>query len=79
VQVGAGDAMPAAAALVGTDDHRIRLTLCKVWRRTGDARAEAAGIEARRALFEAAEAITDAALRQSFLTLIPESREIAAL
>jgi len=79
VHVGAGDAVPAAAALVGTDDHRIRLTLCKVWRRTGDARAEAAGIEARRALFEAAEAITDAALRQSFLTLIPESREIAAL
>jgi len=76
---GAGDAVPAAAALVGTDDHRIRLTLCQVWRCTGDARAGAAWVEAQRALFEAADAITDAALRQSFLTLIPENREIAAL
>jgi len=50
-----------------------------VWRWTGDARAGAACVEARRALFEAADAITDAALRQNFLTLIPENREIAAL
>ena len=79
VQVGAGDAMPATAALVGTDDHGVRLTLCQVWRRTGDARVGTARVVAQRALFEAADAITDAALRQSFLTLVPENREIAAL
>jgi hypothetical protein len=49
-----------------------------VWRWTGDTRAGAARVEAQRALFEAADAITDAALRQSFLTLMPENREIAA-
>ena len=72
-------AVPSAAALVGTEEHRIRLTLHQVWRRAQDPRAGAALIEAHRALMHEADAITDAALRRSFLTLIPENREIAAL
>jgi tetratricopeptide (TPR) repeat protein len=77
--VGHGDAMPPAAALVGTEEHRIRLTLHEVWRRARDPRAGAALAEAHRALVHEADAITDAALRRSFLTEIPENREIAAL
>jgi class 3 adenylate cyclase/tetratricopeptide (TPR) repeat protein len=75
--IGHGDAMPPAAALVGTEEHRIRLTLHEVWRRAQDPRAGAALLEAQRALMHEAEAITDAALRRSFLTGIPENREIA--
>ena len=77
--LGEGDPVPAAATLVGTEEHRIRLTLHQVWRRAQDPRAGAALIEAHRALMHEADAITDAALRHSFLTLIPENREIAAL
>jgi predicted ATPase/class 3 adenylate cyclase len=76
---GDSDPMPSAVTLVGTEDHRIRLTLHQVWGRAHDPRAEAALIEAHRALMREADAITDAALRRSFLTQIPENREIAAL
>ena len=77
--VGCGDRVPGAAALIGTDEHRIRLTLHQVWRRAGDARAGTALIEARRALMQEADAISDPALQRSFLMLIPENREIATL
>jgi len=77
--VGDGDPVPSAASLVGTEEHRIRMTLHEVWRRARDPRADAALVEAHRALMHEADAITDAALRCSFLTLIPENREIAAL
>jgi class 3 adenylate cyclase len=77
--VGDGNAMPSASALEGTEEHRIRLTLYEVWRRADDPRAERALIEAHRALMHEADAITDAELRRSFLTLIPENREITAL
>lgn len=77
--VGAGDHVPSAVALDGTEEHRVRLTLYEVWHRAGDPRASAALIEAHRALMHEADAITDAALRRSFLTLIPENREIATL
>jgi tetratricopeptide (TPR) repeat protein len=77
--VGHGDAVPPAAALVGTEDHRIRLTLHEVWRRARDPRADAALAEAHRALLQEADAITDAGLRASFLANIPENRAIAAL
>ena len=77
--VGAGDPVPSAASLDGADEHRIRLTLHEVWHRAGDPRAGAALIEAHRALMDEADAITDAALRRSFLTQIPENREIATL
>jgi class 3 adenylate cyclase len=77
--VGDGDPVPSAATLVGTEEHRIRLTLHQVWRRAQDPRAAAALIEAHRALMREADAITDAELRRSFLTLIPENREIGAL
>ena len=56
-----------------------RLTLHQVWRRAQDPRGGAALIEAHRATMHEGDAITDAALRHSFLTLIPENREIAAL
>ncbi|HEU5297667.1 MAG TPA: hypothetical protein VFU71_23010, partial [Burkholderiaceae bacterium] len=77
--VGAGDAVPPAAALDGTEEHRVRLTLHEVWRRARDPRAGAALIEAHRALMQQADAITDVALQHSFLTLIPENREIVTL
>jgi class 3 adenylate cyclase len=77
--VGHGDAVAPAAALVGPEDHRIRLTLHEVWRRARDPRAGAALVEAHRALMHEADAITDAGLRRSFLTHIPENREIARL
>jgi len=77
--VGDGEQVPAAAALVGTEEHRIRLTLHQVWGRARDPRAGTALIEAHRALMREADAITDAALQRSFLTLIPENREIATL
>jgi len=77
--LGDGDQVPRAAALVGTEEHRIRLTLHQVWRGAQDPRAGAALVEAHRALMQEADAITDAALRRSFLTLIPENREIATL
>ena len=77
--VGDGDSAPSAGTLVGTEEHRIRLTLHEVWRRAQDPRAGAALIEAHRALMREADAITDAGLRHSFLMLIPENREIAAL
>jgi class 3 adenylate cyclase/tetratricopeptide (TPR) repeat protein len=74
-----GDQVPRAAALVGTEEHRIRLTLHQVWHRARDPRAGTALIEAHRALMQEADAISDAALQRSFLTLIPENREIATL
>jgi len=77
--VGDGGSAPSAGTLVGTEEHRIRLTLHEVWRRAQDPRAGAALIEAHRALMREANAITDAGLRHSFLMLIPENREIAAL
>jgi tetratricopeptide (TPR) repeat protein len=77
--LGDGDPVPSAATLVGTEEHRIRLTLHEVWRRAQDPRAGAALTEAHRALMDEADAITDAALRRSFLSFIPENREIAAL
>jgi tetratricopeptide (TPR) repeat protein len=77
--VGEGDGVPSAAKLVGTEEHRIRLTLHQVWCRAQDPRAGAALIEAHRALLCEADSITDSALRRSFLTLIPENCEIAAL
>jgi class 3 adenylate cyclase/tetratricopeptide (TPR) repeat protein len=77
--VGDGDQVPRAAALVGTEEHRIRLTLHQVWHRARDPRAGTALIEAHRALMQEADAISDAALQRSFLTLIPENREIATL
>ena len=77
--VGGGDPMPSDASLVGTEEHRIRLTLHEVWRQSQDPRADAALIDAHRALMRDADAITDAALRRTFLTQIPENREIAAL
>jgi ATP/maltotriose-dependent transcriptional regulator MalT len=76
---GGGDPLPAAAKLVGSDEHRIRLTLHEVWHRARDPRADAALDGAHRALMRDAEAITDATLRRDFLTQIPEHREIAAL
>ena len=77
--VGDVDAVPPAAALVGTEEHRIRLTLHQVWRRALDPRAAAVLVEAHRALMREADAITDPSLRRSFLTLIPENREIVGL
>jgi len=77
--VGDADFASSATALVGTEEHRIRLTLHEVWRRAEDPRAGIALFEAHRALMHEADAITDAALRRSFLTLIPENREIVAL
>ena len=74
-----GDVIPSPDKLSGTEEHRIRLTLHQVWRRAHDARADAALVEAHLALMQEAEAITDAALQRSFLTQIPENREIAAL
>jgi hypothetical protein len=50
-----------------------------VWHRAQDPRAGVALTEAHRALMHEADAITDATLRRSFLTFIPENREIAAL
>jgi hypothetical protein len=41
--------VPSAAALDGTEEHRVRLTLHEVWHRAGDPRAGAALIEAHRA------------------------------
>jgi len=73
------DGIPSPEKLSGTEEHRIRLTLHQVWKRVHDARADAALVDARRALMREAEAITDAALQRSFLTQIPENREIAAL
>ena len=77
--VGDGDSVPPAATLAGTEEHRIRLTLHQVWRRAQDPRAGAALIEAHRALMHEADAITNPAFRHSFLTFIPENREIVAL
>ena len=76
---GGGDPLPSAGKLVGSDEHRIRLTLYQVWHRAHDPRAGAALTEAHRALVRDADAITDAALRHDFLTQISENREIAAL
>ena len=50
--VGDGDPVPSAASLVGTEEHRIRMTLHEVWRRARDPRADAALVEAHRALME---------------------------
>ncbi|HSC97636.1 MAG TPA: adenylate/guanylate cyclase domain-containing protein [Casimicrobiaceae bacterium] len=77
--VGDADFESSAKALVGTEEHRIRLTLHEVWRRAEDPRAGIALFDAHRALMHEADAITDAALRRSFLTLIPENREIVEL
>jgi hypothetical protein len=51
----------------------------QVWRRAQDPRAGAALTEAHRALMHEADAITDPAFRHSFLTFIPENREITVL
>jgi tetratricopeptide (TPR) repeat protein len=77
--VGGGGPVPPPANLLGTEEHRIRLTLLQVWRRAEDSRAGAALIEAHRALMQEADAITDESLRRSFLALVAENREIAAL
>jgi class 3 adenylate cyclase/tetratricopeptide (TPR) repeat protein len=77
--VGDGDPVPLAATLAGTEEHRIRLTMHQVWRRAQDPRAGAALTEAHRALMHEADAITDPAFRHSFLTFIPENREITVL
>jgi tetratricopeptide (TPR) repeat protein len=74
--VGAGDDVPRATALDGAEEHRVRLTLHQVWSRARDPRAGAALVEAHRALMQQANAVTDAELQRSFLTLIPENREI---
>ena len=55
------------------------LTMHHVWSQTGDPRAAGALAEAHRSLMIAADAITDAALRHSFLNNIAEHREIVAL
>jgi tetratricopeptide (TPR) repeat protein len=78
-KVGGGGPVPPPANLLGTEEHRIRLTLLQVWRRAEDSRAGAALIEAHRALMQEADAITDESLRRSFLALVAENREIAAL
>jgi class 3 adenylate cyclase len=78
-EIGEGEAVPSTAALGGTDEHRVRLTLQQVWSRAGDARAGAALAEAHRALQAQANTITDDALRRSFLERIPENREITRL
>ena len=77
--VGAGDEVPRATALDGAEEHRVRLTLHQVWSRARDPRAGAALVEAHRALMQQANAVTDAELQRSFLTLIPENREIVTL
>ena len=77
--VGDDEPIPSSTKLLGTEEHRIRLTLHQVWGRGHDARAGAALIAAHDALMREAEAITDAALQRSFLKSIPENREIAAL
>jgi class 3 adenylate cyclase len=73
----------SAEALADTFDadapRRIELTIHRVLAAAGDPRAAAWLQRAHRALTAQADAITDAALRQMFLTNIPHHREIMAL
>jgi len=80
----AAGAGATAEALAGAFDraehaHRIRLTILQVWVRAGDPRADTALQVAHSALLREADRISDAALRDGFLTRIPEHREILAL
>jgi predicted ATPase/class 3 adenylate cyclase len=80
----AAGAGATAEALAGAFDraehaHRIRLTILQAWARAGDPRADAALQVAHSALLREADRISDAALRDGFLTHIPEHREILAL
>jgi tetratricopeptide (TPR) repeat protein len=63
----------------GVLSHDNLLTIHQVLARAQDPRAEAALEEAHAALMVAADAITDATLRQGFLANIPEHREIVTL
>jgi class 3 adenylate cyclase/tetratricopeptide (TPR) repeat protein len=71
--------LAAGGTLEGTEGpHLIRLTCHQVLRRAGDERAETVLAQARAELLARAATITDASLRDSFLSRIPEHREIIA-
>jgi tetratricopeptide (TPR) repeat protein len=63
----------------GTYEHLLRLTLCRIHIGSDDRRAELRLAEAYAALMAEADRILDDGLRRSFLTKIPEHREIIAL
>ena len=71
--------LAGGGTLVGTDGPRlIMLTCCQVLASAHDSRAAPLLVGAHTALLGIADAITDAALRTSFLHKIPEHREIVA-
>ena len=72
---GAGQTNP----LAGAHEHAIRLTLCRVWSRAGDPRATGAISDAYRVVINEADRISDAALRHSFLTNVPDHNAIVKL
>jgi tetratricopeptide (TPR) repeat protein len=63
----------------GPEEHRIRLTLYRVFCRVNDPRAQPALEEAHRRLQIAAAALSNPVLRESFMTQVPEHKEIVRL
>ena len=64
-------------ALEGADARLLLLTCHRAFARSGDARAQPALAAAHEALERVAATITDAALRESFVSNVPHHREIA--
>ena len=78
--IDATDTTDAAGNVDGAEYPRlIELTVYRVLAAAGDPRASAWLQRAHSALMAQADAITDAALRQMFLTNIPHRRDIVAL
>lgn len=75
----AGAASGKRNPLAGEAEHWVRLMLYRIWSAAGDPRAQPMLAEAHAMLMAEAAHITDSALRESFLTNLPETREIVAL
>jgi len=78
-QHGAAQGTPARNLFAGAYEHLARLTLCRVWCDTGDARATGMLDEAHAALKTEIDRIHDGTLRDLYVTAIAEHRAILAL